>query len=190
MDSPTLTTPGSERHFLPDPDTVIIPCVKGLAWPVLAALAGLGLLAGCFLAPRVFGFYSLLCGIGLPLGAFYSVINRADAVFSRTNGTLELRPVTPMFRKSKLKVFPFSAIREFLLEPEFTLFMTEGEAFPWHLSVVIEDGGIYTLTGHFDRSPVFLAAQDAARITGKTIRERTDPTASSRLKHWATKFMC
>jgi len=149
---------GPVKHSTPDSDTVILTCDRGLRWPALLALTGLGLFLGGIWVPVLllyFPFYGVPCIIG----AFYFAALRAEVVLSKRNGTLELRPTIPLFQARTT------------------------------LSVITVDGDPHRLTWHFAHDPVFLAGQEAARITGKPLREESDPWKSSTWTRWGYNFL-
>jgi hypothetical protein len=178
---------GPVKHSNPDPDTLILTCDRGLQWPVLIGSIGLGLLLGSIWVP-VLLLYSPFYGVPCLLGAFYFVALRADVVLSRKNATLEVRPMIPLFQSRTNLRIPFSSIREFLVESEFDLGAAESSPFIWHLTAITLDGAHHRLTWHFVHGPVSLAAQEAARITGKPLREERDPCKSSTWSHWGYNF--
>jgi hypothetical protein len=51
------------------------------------------------------------------------------------------------------------------------------------------DGKGYRLTWHFARQPILLAAEEAARITGKPLREEDDALKSSTWNRWGYNFL-
>jgi hypothetical protein len=82
----------------------------------------------------------------------------------------------------------FSDISEILVEAEFELKPGE-QPFIWHLAVVTNDGAHYPLTWHFFKEPVSLAAQEVARITGKSVREECDPWNTKKWERWGYNFL-
>ena len=184
--SPKLA--GPVKHSNPDSDTVILTCDRSLRWPALFGLIGIVLLLACFWSP---GFFLVFAFYGVPaiIAALYFAVLRANVVLSKKAGTLELKPLIPLFqtRRRTLQV-NFSEIREFLLEPEFDLGSGESP-FVWHLAVITVDGRSHRLTWHFARQPVLLAGEQAARITGKPLREQRDALKSSTWSRWGYNFL-
>src|ERR1700678_3500116 len=117
--SPKLA--GPVKYSNPDPDTVILTCDRSLRWPALFVLIGIVLLLACFWTPA---FFLILAFYGVPaiVAVLYFAVLRANVVLSKKNGTLELKPLIPLFqtRRRTLRL-NFSEIREFLLEAEFDL---------------------------------------------------------------------
>jgi hypothetical protein len=172
------TRGGPVTHSTPDPDTVILTCDRSLKWPALIGLAALVLLV---LGEWVLGFSALIA-------VMCFAMLRVDVVISKKNATLELRPMLAMFRfKRRTRSLTFSQIREFLVESEFTL--DGSKPFVWHLTAVTVDGTYHRLTWHFARQPIFRAGEEAARITGKPLREEPDPFKSSTWSHWGYNFL-
>jgi hypothetical protein len=179
---------GPVKHSSPDPDTVILICDRSLKWPTLFGLSAVTVLIGSFWWPAlllVFFYY----GVPAIVAALYFAALRANVVLSKKNGTLELKPLVPFFQtKRRTLRLNLSDIREFLVESEFALSGGE-DPFVWHLTAITTDGKSHRLTWHFDRDPVFLAGQEAARITGKPLREEADPTKSSTWDRWGYNFL-
>ncbi len=89
-------------------------------------------------------------------------------------------------KKTKHSELEFADIREFVLEAEFEA--APGRPFVWHLIVVDSNNKRFPLTWHFFREPILRAAQQAARLTGKPLREESDPWNSSRWERWGYNF--
>lgn len=178
---------GPVKSSTPDSDTLILTCDRRLKWPVLIGLIGLGLLLGGIWVPILLA-YSPIYGVPCIIGAFYFVALRADVVLSRKDAMLELRPMMRLFKSRRTLGIPFSNIREFLVESEFELGAAESSPFVWHLTAITLEGVHHRLTWHFVREPVFLAGQEAARMTGKPLREKRDPSKSSTWSHWGYNF--
>jgi len=178
---------GPVKRSSPDPDTLILTCDRGPKWPILIGSIGIGLLLGSVWVP-VLLLYSPFYGVPCLFAALYFVVLRADVVLSRRNALLEVRPMIPLFQSRKLRI-PFSSIREFLVESEFDLGTLESSPFVWHLTAITLDGVHHRLTWHFTHDPIFLAAQEAALITGKPLREERDPSQSSTWSHWGYKLL-
>jgi hypothetical protein len=170
----------------PDSDTVILSCDRGLKWPAFLALVGLGLISGSFWIPALL-LFSPFFGIACIVAAFYFVALRAEVVLCRKTATVELRPTIPWFQKRQALKLPFSSIREFLVESEFELGIEK--PFVWHLTAITTDGKQCRLTWHFVHDPVFLAGQEAARVTGKPLRQESDPWKSSTWSRWGYNFL-
>jgi hypothetical protein len=179
---------GPVKHSTPDPDTLILTCDRRLRWPLLFGLSGLSVLLLGIWAPAVLVYFGLYCVASI-IGAFYFAVLRADVVLSRKSATLELRPQFSWLPGCRPLLLPFSAIREFLVESEFSLLLDENTAFVWHLTAVTVDGKSHRLTWHFAHDPVFLAGQEAARIADKPLREEKDPWKSSTWSHWGYNFL-
>lgn len=178
---------GPVKQSNPDSETLILTCDRGLKWPILIGSIGLGSLLGGIWVP-VLLLYCPFYGVPCVIGAFYFVALRADVVLSRNNATLEVRPMIQFFQSRGALLIPFPTIREFLVDSEFDLGAAESSPFVWHLTVITIDGVHHRLTWHFVHDPVFLAAQEAARITGKPLREERDPCKSSTWRHWGYNF--
>ncbi|MGH9713305.1 MAG: hypothetical protein ACRD5M_08400 [Candidatus Acidiferrales bacterium] len=175
------------KHSNPDPDTVILICDRSWKWPALIGLGGLGLLVGGLWFDPLWLYFPTY---GLPaiVAALYFAMLRVNVVLSRKTATLELRPlVAPFFTKDRITHLNFSEIREFLVESEFDL--AAGQPFVWHLTAVTTDGTHHRLTWHFSREPILLAGKEAARITGKPLREEPDPLKSSTWSNWGYNFL-
>lgn len=179
---------GPVRHSAPDPDTIVLACDRGLKWPLLFAIPGVGLLvAGSWLPPASMLFYFDLPGVCvLAVAAYFSML-RAEVVLSRKDGCLMLRPIYPL-PGAKTTRISFSEIREFLVEAEFELGAGE-DPFVWHLTAVTVDGSHVRLTWHFTLRPIRNAAEQASRITGKPVREQPDPWKSSTWSRWGYNFL-
>ena len=123
------------------------------------------------------------------VASLYFAALRANVVLSKENGTLELKPLVPFFQtKRRTLRLKLSDISEFLVESEFDLGYGE-DPFVWHPTAITTDGKSHGLTWHFNRPPIFLAGQEAARITGKPFREEPDPTKSSTWNRWGYNFL-
>jgi hypothetical protein len=184
---PSSKLTGPVNHSLPDSDTVVLTCDRSLKWPAAVGLTGAGLLFASLGIPHLFVFV-LPCAVALAVAALYFAALRADVVVSRKSGTLELRPKLPFYRCVRI---PFSEIREFLLEPEFDLGPTPKgpRPFVWHLSAVTTDNEYHELTWHFTRQAIAIAAEEASRITGKPLREQSDPYKSRTWSRWGYNFL-
>ena len=180
---------GPVKHSVPDSDTVVLACERGLKWPVLTGAGGAGLLTASIWLPTMLRLVIFLCGLFLLFGAINSVLVRIDVVLSKKNGRLEVRPVFAGIRLRPRFVLKFSEIREFLLEPEFELGSIESQPFVWHLAAITNDGESHRLTWNFNRQPVRAAGEEAARISGKPLREESDPLRSSTWGHWGYNFL-
>jgi hypothetical protein len=123
------------------------------------------------------------------MAAFYFAALRADVMISKKGGTLELRPMIPLFRRTRTRRLPFAEIREFLVEPEFEVGTEERSAFVWHLTAVTVDGKAHRLTCHFAHDPILAPGLEVARLTGKPLREESGPLKSSTWSHWGYNFL-
>ena len=180
---------GPVKLSIPGPDTVILTCDRSLKWTLLFGLGGISLLAGGFWLPILF-LYSPIYGLPALLAAVHFALLRANVVLSKKTSTLELRPMFPLFQARHRTVrLSFAEIREFLVESEFDLGLGEERPFVWHLTAVTLDGTYHRLTWHFARHPIILAGEEAARLTGKPLREERDPWKSSTRSRWGYNFL-
>jgi hypothetical protein len=123
------------------------------------------------------------------VAALYFALLRANVVLSRKVGSLELRPIVSLLRtRHNTLQLSFSEIREFLVESEFELGLGS-TPFVWHLTAITIDGKSHRLTWHFARQPILLAGEEAARITGKPLREESEPLNSSTWSRWGYNFL-
>ena len=177
---------GPVKHSNPDCDTVILTCDRSLKWPAIFGLSGILVLLGSAWLPVLFcAFY----GVPAIAVALYFLALRANVILSKKNGTLELKPLLPLFqtRRRTLRL-NLSEIREFLVESEFD--SGSGESpFVWHLTAITVDGRSHRLTWHFDLKPMLLAGEEAARITGKPLRVERDALKSSTWNRWGYNFL-
>jgi hypothetical protein len=183
--SPKLA--GPVKHAIPNTETVILTCDRSLKWPAVLGLGGIGLLvAGLWV--HLLWLYWFFFGLPALVAALYFALLRSNVVLSRKTGTLELRPMVTLFQtRHGITRLSFSEIREFLVESEFEL--GEGKPFVWHLTAIKNDGTHARLTWHFAPQPILLAGDEAARVTGKPLREEPDPLKSSTWSHWGYNFL-
>jgi hypothetical protein len=177
---------GPVKHSTPDSDTLILTCDRSLKWPAIFALPGLGtLLASIW--DRIWLVFFFYCS-PFTFAALYFAVLRANVILSKKNETLVLRPMLKLFKSRGSLCLPFSRIREFLVEAEFEAGVG-AVPFIWHLTAITIDGERHRLTWHFIHDPIRIAGQEAARITGKPLREESDPWMSSTWSRWGWKFL-
>lgn len=184
--SPKLA--GPVKYSRPDSDTIILTCDRSFRWPALFGLSGIAVLLASLWSPALFIIFAVY-GVPAIAAALYFAVLRANVVLSKKNGTLELKPMVPFFRtKRRTLLLNLSEIREFLVESEFDL-GSGATPFVWHLAAITANGKSYRLTWHFARQPILLAAEEAARITGKPLREENDALKSSTWNRWGYNFL-
>jgi hypothetical protein len=179
---------GPVKHSNPDCDTVILTCDRRLKWPAIFGLSGILVLLGSAWSPVLF-LHCAFYGVPAIAVALYFLALRANVILSKNNGTLELKPLLPLFqtRRRTLRL-NLSEIREFLVESEFD--SGSGDSpFVWHLTAITVDGRSHRLTWHFDLKPMLLAGEEAARITGKPLRVERDALKSSTWNRWGYNFL-
>jgi hypothetical protein len=158
---------------VPDSDTVVLRPDRTFKWPLLIGFGGF--IAACLgiLFPG-FGVFSLFFGPLAIFTAFCFAFFRSKITLSRRTASLIRDPVFSIVKtkRNALRI-SFSDISEILVEAEFEL----------------KPGAHYPLTWHFFKEPVSLAAQEVARITGKSVREECDPWNTKKWERWGYNFL-
>jgi hypothetical protein len=179
---------GPVKTEVPDSDTVVLRADRTFKWPLLIGFGGL--IAACLgILFSGFGVLSLFFGPLAIITALCFAFFRSKVTLSRRTASLIRGPVFSIVKtkRNALRI-SFSDIREILVEAEFELGPGE-KPFIWHLAIVTNNGVHYPLTWHFFKEPVSLAAQEVARITGKSVREEGDPWNTKKWERWGYNFL-
>lgn len=186
MRSLTAKWAGPVKTPTSNSETVVLECSPAYVLATLVGLLGLLLL---WVSARSFNPMPLLVGLWGLATSVSLLFSKSRILISAPTKSLHVirrRPWLPWRQKETLRL-TFDEIHEFLVDPEFAL--APNEFFVWHLSVVDTRNARYPLTWHYCREPVWTAAHRAARVTGKPVREESDPLNSTRWHRWGYHFL-